>query len=309
MTEGRMATRFKEEIRSVVFLSLALLVGVMASANMGEYVKEGMLLAVSTVVPTSLPFMIMSDLYVCWGRPENIGILRSMLTRSLGIGKYGIAPLICGNIGGFPIGAKMCAECYSRGMLTKEEAEWLMPLSNNPSPAFVVGGIGMGIYKSATFGITMLLSIYSATILCGIILGRNGRKTQLTENNVNNSFDFVASVKNAGLSSISIISFISVFSAALGMMKRYVKYAPVTYVVSAFLEVTNAVKIYSSAGDLPREIGMILSAFALGFGGISVGLQSSVFASSSGLKMRKYYLVKLLEGVLCASVFSILYMI
>ena len=309
MTKERTRHSFGNEVKAALVLSMALFFGITLSSEVSEYVKDGMLLAVRSVIPTSLPFMIVSDFYVCYGRPENIGVIRCAFTRLFGIGEYGIAPLISGNIGGFPIGVKMCAECYCRGMLTRTEAERLMPLSNNPSPAFVVGGVGMGIYGDTRVGILMLLSIYIATVLCGIITSGKREKTVISANNVNNRFDFVASVRSAGINSISIISFISVFSAICGIIKGHVKYAPLTYVSALFLEVTNAVKIYSAATVFSKEFGMILSAFALGFGGISVALQSAVFASLHGLRMRKYYLIKLLEGVLCAAVFSILYMI
>lgn len=309
MTKERTHVGFKDRVSAALFLSLALIFGIALSSEVSEYVKDGMLLAIGSVIPTSLPFMIISDFYICYGRPENIGVLRRIFTRLFGIEEYGITPLISGNIGGFPIGAKMCAECYHRGMLTREEAERLMPLSNNPSPAFVVGGVGMGIYGDPRVGALLLISIYIATVLCGIITSGKRDKTPTNTNYVNNSFDFVASVRNAGINSISIISFISVFSVITGLVNKHVGYAPVTYVLSLFLEVTNAVKTYSSATHLSKDFGMILSAFALGFGGVSVALQSSVFASFGGLKMRKYYLIKLMEGVLCAAVFSILYMI
>ena len=72
---------------------------------------------------------------------------------------------------------------------------------------------------------------------------------------------------------------------------------------------TNAIKFYAGQGALKKEFALVLSAFALGFGGVCVGLQSSAFTSPSGLKMKKYYLIKLIEGLLSACIFSILYMI
>ena len=309
MTKGRLMRRVREETVALILLSATVVFGVMLSAEVGEYVREGMLLAVSSVIPTSLPFMVISDMYVCYGRPERIRLIRRCFTALFGIGDGGIAPFICGNIGGFPIGAKMCAEAYSRGALGKEEAERLIPLSNNPSCAFVVGGVGMGLYGDMRVGILMLISLYTATLMCGSITRRRREFSALMADNVNNSYDFIASVRSAGANSITVISFISVFSGVLGIMKKRVKYAPILYVFYAFAELTNAVKSYSSSTYFKPEIGMIFSTFALGFGGLSVAMQSSVFAAAHGLKMRRYFPVKLMEGILSASVFSILYMI
>ena len=94
-----------------------------------------------------------------------------------------------------------------------------------------------------------------------------------------------------------------------GLVNSHVNNALLLHIFSAFSEVTNAIKLYATSGVFTKEESLILSAFALGFGGACVGMQSSAFASAVGLKMRKYYIIKLLEGVLAAGVFSILYMI
>ena len=309
MTVTQSKQSVREQMKSIFLLALTLSFGLTMSKEVGEYVKEGLELAVRYVIPTSFPFMIVSDIYVSYGRPENIRILKGAFCSLFGFSPYCLAPFICGNVVGFPIGAKMCADCYRSGVITKEEAERLIPLSSNPSCAFVIGGVGMGIWGETRVGILLIASIYCATILCGVITRTKRKNDVLNAVYVNNSYDFIASVKNSGLSSVSIISFISAFSVLNGIVNIRVNNALFLHVFFAFSEVTNAIKLYASSGLLRTEFALILSAFALGFGGACVGLQSSAFTSLAGLKMKKYYLVKLLEGVLSAGIFSILYMI
>jgi hypothetical protein len=116
-------------------------------------------------------------------------------------------------------------------------------------------------------------------------------------------------VKKSGMNSIGIISFITIFSVINGLFDLYIKYKPVAYALSAVCEVTNAIRIYAGSDVLPFKFKLILSAFSLGFGGACVGLQSSVFTAEAGLGMKRYYLTKVLLGVLAASIFSILYRI
>lgn len=298
-----------DQMKSIFLLALTLAFGFTLSNEVGEYVKEGLELAVRYVIPTSFPFMIISDIYVSYGKPENIRILKGAFCSLFGLNPYCLAPFICGNVVGFPIGAKMCADCYQRGVITKEEAERLIPLSSNPSCAFLIGGVGMGIWGEMRVGLLLLISVYTATILCGIITRTKRKSGTLNAVNVNNSYDFIASVKNSGINSICIISFISAFSVLNGLVRKRVKSTLILYVFSALSEVTNAIKFYAAQGVLKKEFALVLSAFALGFGGVCVGLQSSAFTSLGGLKMKKYYLIKLLEGALSAGVFSILYMI
>ena len=303
------AIALKKEASSLLLLAITLAFGLLFSGEAGEYVKEGLSIAVSCVIPTSFPFMIISDIYVVYGNPENIRALRGFVKVVFGLSPYSLAPLICGNIGGFPIGAKMSADSYAMGLITREEAERLIPLSNNPSCAFIVGGVGLGILGDMRLGFMLLISVYSATFLCGIITRKSYNKTTFKEINAEQNYNFVTSVKNAGSSSISIISFISIFSVINGIIKKRIKYAPLLYIFSAFSEVTNAIKIFASASDLPPVFSLSMVAFSLGFGGVCVGLQSSVFTTQRRLSMKKYYLVKLLEGILAASIFFFLFIL
>ena len=309
MTIKNSSITLKKEAISLILLALTVAFGLFLSGEAGEYAKEGMLIAVNCVIPTSFPFMIISDIYVTYGNPENIRILKRGVELLFGLSPYCLAPLICGNIGGFPIGAKMTADCYAMGVITKDEAQRLIPLCNNPSCAFIVGGVGLGILGNIQLGFMLLISVYSATLLCGFLTRKTHSKTDFASVNAEQKYNFVASVKNAGGSCIGIISFISIFSVINGIIKKRIKYAPLLYIISAFSEVTNAVKIFSASSDLPSILSLSLIAFSLGFGGICVGLQSSVFTVPSGLGMKKYYLIKLLEGILAASIFSILFIL
>lgn len=295
--------------RSVLLLIATLVFGIAISAEAGEYVIEGIDLAVKYVIPSALPFMIISDLYMHYGHPEDIRSLAITLKHILGFSEASVAPFICGNIGGFPIGAKLTADAYKFGKIPKGEAERLIALSNNPSCAFIIGGVGMGIFGNVDIGIKLLLALWSATVLCGFLTKSKITKNDFPRHNAKQNYNFVTSVKESGLSLVSIISFISIFSCISGIVKKHVRYAPLFYTISAFLEVTNAVKCFSEAELFAPLFRMSLVAFSLGFGGVSVAMQSSLFASSAGLSMKKYYLIKLLEGLLCATFFTLLYIL
>ena len=294
---------------AILCLFAVLFFGLSLSSEVSEYVKDGMRLAVECVIPSSFPFMIISDLYLYLGRPENLRVLGRVFSRMLGLPISGLSAFICGNIGGFPIGAKMVCDIYSSGAISKEDAERLLPLSSNPSCAFVIGGVGLGIYRDARIGALLLASVWVATLLCGFITRENVNYSQITDYKHKQSYNFINSIKGAGVSSVGIISFISLFSVINGLIKKHVKYVPLTYIFSAISEVTNAVKFFSLLPSKMNFAALVLSAFSLGFGGLSVAMQSAVFTSSSDLKMHKYYLIKLLEGLLSSAVFSLLYII
>ncbi len=77
MTTAKSKRALRDEISSIFFLAMTLGFGFTLSAEVAEYVKQGLGLAVKYVIPTSFPFMIVSDMYVCYGRPENIRIIKA----------------------------------------------------------------------------------------------------------------------------------------------------------------------------------------------------------------------------------------
>ena len=300
---------WKTQIRSILLLLSVLIFGLFFSAETVEYVKEGMNLAINCVIPSSFPFMIISDIYVTYGNPENIRLLQKAFCTLFGFSHKGIAPFIFGNVGGFPIGAKMVSDLYSSGELKKDEAERLLPMCNNPSCAFIVGGVGLGIYGDVKVGFILLGAVYLATIICGVLVRINGAEFNISNDISKQKYSFVESVKGAGTSSVSIVSFISLFSVITGIIKKRVKYSPFSYVAFALLEVSGAVKYSSELIDFSPDIALSLTAFSLGFGGICVGMQSSAFTSPSGLGMKKYYLIKLLEGVIASTLTSLFFLL
>ena len=307
ITRTRIPHKLRSEIISFCLLLVAVGFGLMLSGEAAEYVKDGMRLAANCVIPSSFPFMIISDLYSAYGRPENLRLLGAAVSKLLGIPPAGLGAFICGNIGGFPIGAKMCSDLYESGMLSKEEAERLIPLCNNPSSAFVIGGVGIGMCGNARIGFALLASIVISTVLCGMITKHKTQNDRIFDNKLEQSYNFIASVKKSGTSCIGIFSFICIFSVALGILKKRVKYAPILYVILSVSEVTNAVSTLTTAGIFPPEIRLAWCSFSLGFGGLCVGMQSAYFASSAGLSMKKYYAIKLLEGLLSASISPLAY--
>ena len=300
---------WKKEIQALSMLTVTVIYGLFLSKESADYVKEGLRLAVGCVIPSSFPFMIISDWYVAYGAPENMRVLSRIISKLLSISPSGLGAFICGNVGGFPIGAKMCADAYSSGRIKRGEAERLMPLSNNPSCAFIIGGVGIGMWGDMKVGILLFASVLLSTVTCALIFHSECSKTVFNDEKIEQNYIFVDSVKSAGMNCVGIISFICIFSVLSGIIKKRVKNALLLTLIFSFLEVTNAVNTASELLVIPTSLGITACGFALGFGGLCVGMQSSLFASRVGLGMKKYYLIKLFEGLISASYATLIFFI
>lgn len=278
------------------FLTICLvLYAIFLSDKLGKFVIDGLMLTVNCVLPTGLPFMIISDLYRSLAYSNSGGILEKIFERVFGMPRAALGCFLCGNICGFPIGAMGVGDLYKNGMIDKKRAERLIPISNNPSLSFIVGGVGLGMYKDIKAGILLAASVQLSAVITGLILREKRCKIEKNDYYSCQKFDFVASVKRSGLAFVSIASFITVFSVIAGALEIFLP-EQIKPIVALFLEVTRGARFFSSYGvSIPLSIS--LCAFTLTFGGISVLMQSMALLNDLDIKFTPYVFIKFLQGI------------
>lgn len=100
--------------------------------------REGMELWMNTLIPTLLPFIILTGFLVHTDGIEKIlkpfsGLFRILL----GLSPNGAYVCLLGILCGYPMGAKLAADLYQYGKISKREGEYLLTFCNNTSPAFL----------------------------------------------------------------------------------------------------------------------------------------------------------------------------
>jgi len=286
-----------KSLSSIIFICLILFFAINLSDKIGQFVLEGIKLSLFCVIPSAFPFMILSELYINYGSPEKIPMVGTLYENLFHLPKNSLSALICGNVCGFPIGVKSVSELYKRGEIEEADAEKLLAYSNNPSPSFIIGAVGVGILQNKEYGILLLISLYLSVVLSAVIF-RGRKSTRITkyykqERNIN----LITLIKDAGFGCLTISSFIIFFSIITSVVNEYVSNSVIKASLISVLEVTNAVKFFSILSNIDT-IRLSLISFALGFGGLSVFMQSKVFASGVGLSMKKYIYIKFVQGVI-----------
>lgn len=270
------------------------------------------------LIPSLFPFMVASDVFYRLGGHRYIEkAIGKGFEKVFALPKCGAGAFVLGALCGLPLGGKYAISLYENKSISKSECERLMGLCNNVGIGFVVLGIGYGTWKSIAFGqLLYITQLFSATVV-GILLAKNERKHIQTASNApetpnteGKSFPTVIATA-IGESAISVLrlcgfviffgvicEFVKHISLALGLPELFC----VTF--SAFTELTYASEQAHSLllGDscTASNSAKLLTFFAVGFAGISAHLQLSLFASKNRLSMRKYYVSKLLCGLLCA---------
>ena len=279
---------------AAVFLSATLL-----SEELAQGVKGGLRLAVGSILPSLFPFMILADLITSLGSKETGGMVRP-LERLFGIGTAAARAFLVGSIAGAPIAASMLARARDDGAVSNEEVARVLAISSSPSLAFAVSGVGAAMWGDVRLGLLLFFSVILASFLYGILTRRSADQESAPE--VSPSFSLIASIERATFSSLRIVGVVTAFSVLSGLVARFSSVAPL---VIPLLEVGNAAS-YLSECELPRATALALTAFALGFSGISVHLQVRG-AIGEGMRYLRFLRDKFIIGILSAAIFSIVW--
>lgn len=129
--------------------------------------KAGMTLWLNTLIPTLLPFIILTGILT---RIDNIqkilSPLESYFRVLLGVSSWGGYVFLLGMLCGYPLGAKLASDLYESDKISKKEAVYLSTFCNNPSPAFVITYLGKLCLKDVVPAYFILISLFSANLIC-----------------------------------------------------------------------------------------------------------------------------------------------
>ena len=261
-------------------------------------------LCLSSLIPAIFPFMILSDFLISNVAISNDSKAAKLFTKITGINGYGLLAFILGNICGFPIGAYISTELYKNGNIGENEYKRLLPISTNPSMAFVISGVGIAIRNSLTDGIKLYLSIFFATVISALIWRNSISATHFSARINKFKFSLVDSIKTSSVTLLNIWSFIFLFSIIINIICSFGLPDSITVYIAAILEMGNAssniVKV-----NFPPSFSLAISAFALGFSGVSMFAQALSFADKS-VKQSMYLKIKLTEGIIAFAIALVL---
>lgn len=332
--------KLKHNFISILFLFFTISILIFANSNLSA-VKSGINLWATSVVPSLFPFFVATELLMHTNIIYHIGNLLNRFMKPLfNVRGEGAFAFIMGIISGYPIGAKIATNFRKDNICTKEECERLLSFTNNSGPLFIIGSVGILLYRNTMIGVLLFLTHLLASLSVGIIF-RFWKKESSYDNNSSISNSYLKKDKSASLSNLgeilseSIISsiksilviggFVVIFSSIISILKS----SGISYIVeiiltplfnlldisssfieplfTGFFEITNGISAISNIACKKLSINILMTAFLLGFGGISVLLQVLSITSKSDLSIKPYIWGKVLQGII-AVIYTYIFM-
>lgn len=104
-----------------------------------EYAGNGLELWLHSMIPTLLPFMILSGILVRMGLTEGfVTLIYPLVGPVFRVSKSACYVITMGFMCGFPMGAKCIDDMYSHGKIDDAEAAWLLAFCNNIGPVYLI---------------------------------------------------------------------------------------------------------------------------------------------------------------------------
>ena len=324
----------KKNLSNLIFLLFILLIllGILKNPQIslkGAY--EGLLIWFNIIIPSLLPFFIISEILISIGFIDIISKFLEPLMRLI-FNLPGIAafPFSMSIVSGYPMGSKIVSSLRDNNLISKTEGERMIILSSTSGPLFMLGAITIGMLNNPTIAPLILYPHYLAAITMGFLFRfykpkgnfKNNYKKKTSLKEMQNKtfhkqippigFILSNSVKNS-MNSIFLIGGFIIFYSVVVEILFVSKFLNIIHhiipidiellegLLAGILELTTGCKKISSSNmDLIKKISIIN--FLIGWGGISIHSQALAFISNTDINGKLYVV-----GKFCHGIFSTMY--
>lgn len=275
-----------------------------------EKVSSALSLCAKNLVPSLFPFMVTADILSRCGidRPAE-RMLGGAMRALFGVSGRCSAALLLGALCGFPTGARSALTLYDAGEISRRELQTVLPLVSIPSPAFMIGYVGVSLFSSQRTGVLLYLATLLSSLITGVMWNFLHPEKDAPDNTqgskkVQKAFgltDIPRAVSSSAMGVITVCAFVVFFNTLLGTLGEVfsTNALPASAVAALFclLELTGGV---SEAAALPPSVALPLTAFAASWSGLCVCFQIMSLCDSRPISFRPYILSKLASGTFCA---------
>ena len=306
-------------LKGAMFLFLCCLLLFPGAALTGA--KNGLLLWFNQVLPSLLPFLILSSLFLSTGLSDSLAKrLAPVLSPIFRCSPSGCYAVVIGLLAGLPVGAKTVASLVEAGRISKKEGQYLLPLCNNPSPLFLLGFLSVSVLERPDLRYSVLFIVIVSSVLAAMLLrphthSRTVEVVDVTDRTFpqkNFTFSFLlldSAIEQAFSVLTRVGGYIILFSVSASLLAK-LPFSPFCLACAgSVLEITTG-SVSLNALPLPKNVSIPLIIGFVTFGGLSAAAQTKSVLAGTTLPFAHYLLTKsvagLLAGLLMAGYLSLL---
>ena len=273
--------------------------------------SNGLLLWFQILLPTLLPFIIISNLLV----RTNFILFISRLFRPLFQKLFSISESACyivfvGFLCGYPMGAKAIGDCIKNKIISKTEGQYLLSFCNNTSLMYIISFLVMQNFQDSSLLFVTLCIMLFSPILCSFIFRRKYQKTEpflQSKCIVNQPLTFHFSLfDNSIMNGFESITKIGGYMILFSILFSIGSHFPIKWFLP-ILEMTSGTSAILN-WQLPFIYTYPLVLGLTSFGGFCAVAQTYSMLQGSGLSIKPYIIQKLITAMV-TSLFAYIYVL
>lgn len=268
--------------------------------------SKGLVLWFDVVLPTLLPFLILSNLLLATRAVDLISrVISPVFCRLFHVSNYGSFVVLTGFLCGYPMGSKLASDLLREQKISYQEAFYLLSFCNNTSPMFIISFLLLQNLKSPTLTIPSLLILMGSPILCSFLFRKISMPCRLKNKAPATKTD-LGQIRESGLLDHCIMDgfetitkiggYMMLFTILIELGQLLPSLTPELYTVllSPLEMTTGIVSICQSSLSFPRKY--VLSLALTSFGGVCCLAQTKCMIQKSGLPITPYIIQKLITA-------------
>ena len=279
------------------------------------------------VLPSILPFMFFTRLLSSLGQVQRFTKPFGRFSRKL----YNCPPIsiyafLMAILSGYPVGSKMIADLYEQRSITQDDAFRMSSFCSTSGPMFIIGAVGIGMFKNVLIGYLLFISHFIGAFLNGFLYRnmtvtnskikifnrknstKESKNTQnevalsgndnLTTSNTSTKIDINDVVLSSTLSILSVGCIITIFFVIIECFAPIFNLLPdsIAFFLEGSIEITKGCIDLSTLTNL--KLAFVLCSFVISFGGLSTVLQSITLLKKVDMPIRLFVLQKFTHAII-----------
>ncbi|MCH5250540.1 MAG: hypothetical protein J1E98_11430 [Lachnospiraceae bacterium] len=299
-----------------------------------EYASTGLTLWFQKMIPTLLPFMILSGIMVRMNMTERFARCFHPLFHKLwGTSMNGSYAILMGMLCGFPMGARVIGELCKAGKLSEDEGAYLLAFCNNIGPIYFLSFVMSTLSISGNY--IPFAIMYGVPLCYGYVLRfivyitQRIRKLPSSPDFLSGTSGVSASLRAASIhlnstpiaksQTPSLLMAIddSVISGLIGIGKLggymvffnllNILFIPFSALPENFLSLCNCILEITSGISRTGGTGFYMILILLPFGGLSCIAQTYSMIKDTNLSINNYFIHKCIQTAITALIYLIVF--
>lgn len=267
--------------------AVAMMVLILDSRSAAQAAAEAVEISICTVIPSLFPFFLLTGYLTGYLRESrSLGFLSRIFHSEADCGVV----IAAGLLGGYPLGAKVAAEEYTKGAISKSQGDRLLAFCSQAGPSFLFGMVAMQ-FPAGGFGwMLWIVQIASCISVSWVMPKAYGSDPGPISDRKREDDPMYTALRAMA----SVCGWVIAWNVILHFLNRWLLWRLPNWsqvFISGLLELTNGCLLLGSVE--PLFLRFLLAAVMLNFGGLCVLMQTA--SLTRGLDLRYYLLGKIIQ--------------